>query len=380
MCCAVEYPQLSQKMGVTDPPSVCYSLSNKNAKVKLGINMAKERKLKRKEKIGNDLQIPKVVIQDMTENCIESKDVSEIPDMKDKKKKKKWKSVSLNDLGFNLSLFPRPTRPEMIDPEDESKIIDKIENELEEYDKLVDSYRDFDTTETELFEGNCKKNDKLARNDRDRKVRKAGRQIKDKHCTSVKNNKGRRKLFIHHRLFKLINFEVQRLTHYIPTGINFRIIDLRSNKSADETKSRLKPHGAIPSNNNNNRAATAQNLRFALQKSNAASHFESNFVSVLINLQHRDLTPEDYDLLLRLDESVAPKTVDKSLLDNFKTDVVDNNSAGDICPVCMDAYEIGQNRKFLPCNHVFHAKCIDMWLENSSRNCPIDGLPVDEPS
>jgi hypothetical protein len=53
MCCAVEYPQLSQKMGVTDPPSVCYSLSNKNAKVKLGINMAKERKLKRKEKIGN---------------------------------------------------------------------------------------------------------------------------------------------------------------------------------------------------------------------------------------------------------------------------------------------------------------------------------------
>lgn len=300
---------------------------------------------------------------------------------KDKKKKKKWKSVPMNDLGFNLSLFPRPTRPEMIDPEEEANIIDKIENELEEYDTLVDRYRDFDTTETELFEGNCKKNDKLSRTDRDRKIVKAGRQIKDKHCTSVKNNKGRKKLYIHHRLFKLINLEVQRLTHYLPTGINFRIIDGRSNnKSNDETKSKLKPHAPIPSRNNYNRPAPVQNLRFALQESNAASHLESNLVSVLINIQHRDLTPEDYELLLRLDESVAPKTVDKSMLDNFKTDIADTNCVGDICPVCMDAYEIGQNRKFLPCNHVFHSKCIDMWLENSSRNCPIDGLPVDEHS
>lgn len=299
----------------------------------------------------------------------------------EKKKKKKWKHVSLTDLGFNLSLFPRPTRPELIDPEEERIIIEKIENEIEEHDMIVEKYRDFDSTETELFEGSCKKNDKLGRDDRDRKVRKAGRQVKDKYCTSVKNNKGRKKLFIHHRLFKLINLEVTRLTHYLPSQSSYRNIDLRAsaNKTSNETKSRLKPYSSIPVHNND-RPAPAQNLHFALQRTNAAPDLGADLVNVLINLQHRDLTPEDYDLLLRLDESVAPKTVNKSLLNNFKTDTVDETCAGDVCPVCMDAYEIGQNRKFLPCNHVFHAKCIDMWLENSSRNCPIDGLPVDDGS
>ncbi|XP_045200737.1 uncharacterized protein LOC123554566 [Mercenaria mercenaria] len=377
MCCAVEYPPLSQKMGMTDRGCLLYALATKKEKVKEKINSLKERKIQAKEDVKTELQEPKTDIQEKAEKCKESTMATEVADNKEKGKKKKWKSVPLTDLGFNISLFPRPTRPERIDPEEEARIIDQIENELEEYDSVVEKYREFDTTETELFEGNCKKNDKLARKDRDRKVRKAGKQVKDKYCTSVKNNKGREKLFIHHRLFKLINLEVQRLTHFLPSRSNYRTIDFKSNKSSDETKSRLKPYAPIPSNH---RPAPVQNLRFALQNTNAASHFDSSLVNVLINLQHRDLTPEDYELLLRLDESVAPKTVDKSLLDNFKSDIVDDSCSGDICPVCMDAYEIGQNRKFLPCNHVFHAKCIEMWLENSSRNCPIDNLPVDEPS
>ena len=143
------------------------------------------------------------------------------------------------------------------------------------------------------------------------------------------------------------------------------------NKSANETRSKLKAPGNV-------KAAPAQNLRHTLHATNAPSDIDSQIVSGLINLQHRELTPEDYELLLQLDESVAPKTIAKSTLEEFKTDTVTDTTSGDICAVCMEIYEVGQNRKFLPCNHVFHAKCIDMWLEYSSMNCPVDGLPVND--
>jgi E3 ubiquitin-protein ligase ZSWIM2 len=90
------------------------------------------------------------------------------------------------------------------------------------------------------------------------------------------------------------------------------------------------------------------------------------------------MTPEDYEMLLRLDERVAPKTVSMNVISSFKTDIVDESiaSAGVLCSVCMEGYEVGQKRKYLPCDHVFHEQCIDMWLCNSSQNCPLDGLPV----
>ncbi|KAK3594714.1 hypothetical protein CHS0354_001537 [Potamilus streckersoni] len=96
-------------------------------------------------------------------------------------------------------------------------------------------------------------------------------------------------------------------------------------------------------------------------------------------MHHRELTPEDYETLLLLDESVSPRTVSETSLSKFRTDTVKEESTEDRCAVCMIAYTVGQERKFLPCNHVFHSSGIDMWLLNSSRNCPIDGLPVRDP-
>lgn len=39
------------------------------------------------------------------------------------------------------------------------------------------------------------------------------------------------------------------------------------------------------------------------------------------------------------------------------------------CSICLD--EITANsQKILPCNHSFHAECIDRWLQRESRTCP----------
>jgi hypothetical protein len=44
--------------------------------------------------------------------------------------------------------------------------------------------------------------------------------------------------------------------------------------------------------------------------------------------------------------------------------------ASEICVICQDEFEMGGEAKRLNCKHLFHAKCIDAWLERSCL-CPI---------
>ena len=41
------------------------------------------------------------------------------------------------------------------------------------------------------------------------------------------------------------------------------------------------------------------------------------------------------------------------------------------CVICVDDFSDGETVKALPCNHVFHARCIDEWLSNHSSLCPL---------
>ena len=114
---------------------------------------------------------------------------------------------------------------------------------------------------------------------------------------------------------------------------------------------------------------------FELRAGNVPKEMQ-DMVDFLLSLQFREVSPEDYEFLLRLDESVPAKTVSNKRLASLKQDTASEEHTHNLCGVCMENYEVGQKRKYLPCGHVFHSNCIDTWLGQSSNNCPLDGLEI----
>lgn len=118
--------------------------------------------------------------------------------------------------------------------------------------------------------------------------------------------------------------------------------------------------------------------------------------NMLMDMQHRDITPEDYEMLRRLDSSVQPKTLSPRLLEKRApcwrvpdtpavcvADIADADESSarasavdEQCSICMENFVADERVRKLPCGHIFHASCVDEWLTRRSNVCPDDGLPV----
>jgi len=103
------------------------------------------------------------------------------------------------------------------------------------------------------------------------------------------------------------------------------------------------------------------------------THFE---VSELL---FRDITPEDYELLLRLDEKVKKPAAAAESLEKL-TRSSGHKLLGEQCAVCLADFTPEDDVAGLPCQHQFHAACVVKWLSECRAACPLCGAATDSSS
>jgi hypothetical protein len=96
----------------------------------------------------------------------------------------------------------------------------------------------------------------------------------------------------------------------------------------------------------------------------------------LIDIMSREITPEDFEMLLLLDETNDKKymTVQQNLFDKFDRVLPPTDKAYE-CRVCLepvnDPVDHEKLATCLPCcQRVFHQSCIKKWLREYSKTCP----------
>eukprot|EP00928_Gymnodinium_smaydae_P046273 TRINITY_DN30826_c0_g1_i2.p1 TRINITY_DN30826_c0_g1~~TRINITY_DN30826_c0_g1_i2.p1 ORF type:complete len:298 (-),score=41.71 TRINITY_DN30826_c0_g1_i2:98-991(-) len=96
----------------------------------------------------------------------------------------------------------------------------------------------------------------------------------------------------------------------------------------------------------------------------------------LVRLQFRDVTPEDYDLLCSLDDTVPKRDrVPRSLVAQLPV-VPSCDCEGAVCPVCLCDLLPNSQVVRLPCLHAFHSDCLSRWLTQCKGTCPLCTLPI----
>ncbi|KAF4517537.1 hypothetical protein B566_EDAN005100 [Ephemera danica] len=120
------------------------------------------------------------------------------------------------------------------------------------------------------------------------------------------------------------------------------------------------------------------------------SHYPGYWLSFLAMFSNPPLSPygpnrsgspegsetENYEALLSLAERLGeakPRGLARGEIEqlpSYKFDSGTHQGDQTSCVVCMCDFEARQMLRVLPCDHEFHAKCVDKWLK-SNRTCPI---------
>mmetsp|Transcript_90654 Transcript_90654/g.194392 ORF Transcript_90654/g.194392 Transcript_90654/m.194392 type:complete len:455 (+) Transcript_90654:96-1460(+) len=94
--------------------------------------------------------------------------------------------------------------------------------------------------------------------------------------------------------------------------------------------------------------------------------------SEVFDLLSREITPDDYELLLRLDQAVPKPIASQEVIEGLPA-VCASEFMGDDCAVCLSPFEADDAVAALPCKHCFHRSCITKWLAECRRTCPLCG-------
>jgi len=83
------------------------------------------------------------------------------------------------------------------------------------------------------------------------------------------------------------------------------------------------------------------------------------------------------DELHRRPRGASEETIQSLPTKKFTEGIVEKDHT--TCAICLSEYEEEEELRFLPCNHHFHSKCVDLWLA-TNKSCPFCKRFVDEPN
>lgn len=95
--------------------------------------------------------------------------------------------------------------------------------------------------------------------------------------------------------------------------------------------------------------------------------------SQVLDLMHREITPDDYEILLQLDDTVEKPVANKDDVARLPA-ASPQDFLGKDCAVCLVSFRMDESGiALLPCGHCFHRSCITKWLSECNPNCPLCG-------
>jgi len=212
-----------------------------------------------------------------------------------------------------------------------------------------------------------KKSDKKEKINPNRYLKLSQQRKQERKDELILGNIGEKKMNILRRIapFIPVNTPWEYIHHPSPSTINLD----NNNKNNNKNK-----------NNDPNLLSEIYQINSAIVESQTQLAPCGLSYQQILELQTRELTPEDYEMLSILDETIKKKTLSQKDVELFPKQTIDNEllkKLTDTCTICMTNYGIGEHVKVLPCNHTFHSHCIDQWLTHSSVTCPLDGLSVE---
>mmetsp|Transcript_27095 Transcript_27095/g.48981 ORF Transcript_27095/g.48981 Transcript_27095/m.48981 type:complete len:261 (-) Transcript_27095:129-911(-) len=90
------------------------------------------------------------------------------------------------------------------------------------------------------------------------------------------------------------------------------------------------------------------------------------------DLLSREITPNDYELLLRLDKAVAKPVASNESIEALP-DVPPKAFMGGECAICLTPFQADSKVAAMACKHHFHRSCITKWLSECRKTCPLCG-------
>ena len=81
-----------------------------------------------------------------------------------------------------------------------------------------------------------------------------------------------------------------------------------------------------------------------------------------------------YEELLELGEKIGTvsRGLNSEIIKKIKLTIYSKTAykQQDKCAICHDDFKESEKLKILSCNHIYHPKCIDLWLGNEKK-CPM---------